>query len=312
MTALPGSDIDIFPINLGGNPFGWTTDEHASYAVLDAFVGAGGNFIDTADAYTEWIDGNRGGESETILGRWLADRGNRHEVAVATKVGLSSSRPGLSADNVQAAIDDSLRRLQSDYVDLYYAHRDDDSVAIEDQVRTFHALVESGKVRAVGLSNYSAERLREWCETADRNGMTVPAAIQPRYNLMARSEYETNIAPLVSECGLSVFSFPALASGFLTGKYQSESDFEGKARGTAARRYFDAGGLTVVEALVEIAARRDVAPATIAVAWLLAKGITAPIVSASRPDQLDAVMAAPTIDLTQDEVSALDHASRDF
>ncbi|MGB3687254.1 MAG: aldo/keto reductase [Ornithinimicrobium sp.] len=312
MTAFPGPGIDLFPINLGGNPFGWTADEEASFSVLDAFTAKGGTFIDTADAYTEWVEGNEGGESETVLGNWMQARNNRDDVLIATKIALSTSRPGLSRDNVAAGLHDSLRRLQTDHIDVYYAHRDDAEVSIADQVATFHSLVQSGKVRAIGLSNYSAERLREWCDTAKREGMTLPAAIQPRYNLVSRREYEREIAPLVAEFELAVFCFPALASGFLTGKYRTEADFEGKARGSAARRYFDAGGLPVVDALVEIAADRGIEPATVAVAWLLAKGITAPIASASRPEQLDSVIAAPGVDLTSDEVSALDHASRDF
>lgn len=312
MAAFPDPDTDLFPINLGGNPFGWTANEETSYSVLDAFAASGGTLIDTADAYTEWVDGNQGGESEAILGRWMQSRGNRDRVLIATKIGLSQSRPGLSHDNVTAGLQDSLRRLQTDYIDLYYAHRDDDNVSIRDQVETFGSLVHSGAVRAIGLSNYSAERLRRWCETARDAGMPVPVAIQPRYNLVSRREYERNIAPLVAEFELAVFCFPALASGFLTGKYRTEADFDGKARGTAARRYFDAGGLPVVDTLVEIAADRGIEPATVAVAWLLAKGITAPIASASRPEQLDAVMAAPAVDLTDDEVAALDHSSRDF
>ncbi len=312
MASLPGSPLDLFPINLGGNPFGWTADEAASFAVLDAFANAGGNFIDTADAYSVWVDGNTGGESETIIGAWMSARSNRDEVVIASKVAMLESRKGLSHDNVIAALDDSLARLGTDHVDLYYAHDDDEDVAIADQVATFAEVVESGKARAIGLSNYSPERMREWFETAYRGGMPTPAAIQPRYNLVSREGFERDYAPLAAEFGAFVFPYPALASGFLTGKYRSEADFEGQSRGSAARRYFDAGGLPVVETLLSIAENHHAQPATVALAWLLAKGITAPIASASVPDQLDALMAAPLLALGTEDIAALDEVSRNF
>ncbi|MGB3857925.1 MAG: aldo/keto reductase [Ornithinimicrobium sp.] len=312
MATLPGSTLDIFPINLGGNPFGWTTDQAQSFAVLDAFREAGGNFIDSADAYSMWVDGNSGGESETIIGQWMAARGNRDDVLIATKVGMLESRKGLAHDTVVAALDDSLQRLGTEHVDLYYAHYDDEDVAIADQVATFHSRVTAGKARAIGLSNFSPARMREWFETARREGMTMPSAIQPRYSLVSRSDYERDYAPIAEEFGVAVFNYPALASGFLTGKYRTDADFDGKPRGNAARRYSEAGGLQVVDALVEIAEARDTQPTTVALAWLLAKGITAPIASASRPDQLDATMAAPSLRLSNDDVAALDAASDSF
>lgn len=226
--TLPGSTLEIFPVTLGGNPFGWTADEAASCAVLDTFAAAGGNIIDSADAYSEWVDGNVGGESETILGRWMASRGNRDQIMVATKVALLGARKGLRHDNVVAALDDSLRRLGTDHIDLYYAHYDDPDVAIHDQVATFHSLVRSGKARAIGLSNFTAERMREWFDTAQREGMTMPSAIQPRYSLMKRADYERDYAQIAAAYDVAVFSYPALASGFLTGKYRVEADFEGK------------------------------------------------------------------------------------
>ncbi|MFK5644978.1 aldo/keto reductase [Ornithinimicrobium sp. LYQ121] len=312
MPTLPGSALDLFPINLGGNPFGWTADEEASFAVLDAFHEGGGNFVDTADSYSAWVDGHEGGESERIIGRWMTDRGVRHEVVVATKVAKKPGREGLAHDNVVAALDESLERLGTDHVDLYYAHFDDEEVPVADQVRTFHFLVTSGKVGAVGLSNYSPERMRAWFETATRERLTVPAAIQPRYSLVARASYERSYAPIVSEFGPLVFSYPALASGFLTGKYRTEADLEGAARGGAARRYLEAGGLRVVDVQVQIADRYDVTPATVALAWVLAKGVTAPIASVSRPEQLEALMAAPSLRLTTEDVAALDEASAGF
>jgi len=310
--VLPGSNLEIFPLNLGGNAFGWTADQARSFEVLDAYVKAGGNFIDTADVYSAWIDGNVGGESESIIGAWMTARGNREEVLIATKVGMFKSRPGLARDNVSVALDESLARLGTDCVDLYYAHSDDDKVSIADQVETFGAVVESGRARAIGLSNFSPERLREWCETARQAGMPTPAAIQPRYNLVAREGYEREYAPLAREFGLAVFPYPSLASGFLTGKYRTEADFDDQPRGGAARRYFEAGGLRVVDVLVSIAEDRDSQPATVAVAWLLAKGVTAPIASVSRPEQLDALMSAPSLVLTETEMTALDAASQGF
>lgn len=311
MSTLPGSDLPIFPVNLGGNAFGWTADEDASFAVLDRFVELGGTLVDTADSYAAWLD-QVGGQSETIIGSWLAARGNRDDVLVATKVARKPGREGLAHDNVVAALDESLERLRTDHVDLYYAHYDDEDVPVADQVATFDELVRSGRARSVGLSNYSPERMREWFETARREGMTVPVAIQPRYTLLSREAYERDYAPVVADFGPMVLSYPALASGFLTGKYRTEADLEGAPRGGAARRYLEAGGLRVVDALVEVADRYGVEPATVALAWLLAKGVTAPIASVSRPEQLDALMAAPALRLAEGDVARLDEASAGF
>ncbi|GGK70100.1 aldo/keto reductase [Ornithinimicrobium pekingense] len=311
MPTLPGSTVEIFPVNLGGNAFGWTADESTSFAVLDRFVELGGTFVDTADSYAAWVD-DVGGQSETILGRWLAARGSRDDVAVATKVARKPGREGLAHDTVVAALEESLDRLQTDHVDLYYAHYDDEEVPVAEQVATFDGLVRDGRVRAVGLSNFSPERMREWFETARREGASVPVAVQPRYSLVSRAGYERDYAPLVTEFGAMVFSYPALASGFLTGKYRSEADLEGQPRGAAARRYLEAGGLRVVEELVRVAEGYGVEPATVALSWVLAKGVTAPIASVSRPGQLDALMAAPGLQLSAADVAALDEASADF
>ncbi|WP_151524057.1 aldo/keto reductase [Serinicoccus kebangsaanensis] len=310
--TFPGTDRPFAPINLGGNPFGWTASADASFAVLDAFLDAGGAFVDTADAYSAWADGHEGGESEAIIGRWMADRGNRDQVLVATKVGKKPDRQGLGRASVLAALDESLDRLETDHVDLYYAHADDESVAIADQVATFDEVVTSGRARALGLSNYTPARLREFLETAASQDATLPTAIQPRYSLVSRGDYERTLAPLVAEFDLAVFCYPALASGFLTGKYRTEADFDGNARGGAARRYAEAGGLAVVDALVQVADRHGVEPATVALGWLLAKGVTAPIASASRPEQLAPLMAATGLRLTEDDVAELDEASASF
>lgn len=312
MTRIPRTDLDVFPLNLGGNTFGWTSDREASFAVLDAFVAAGGNFIDTADLYSVWAEGNTGGESETVIGEWIAARGNRDSVIIATKVGGLPTRQGLSAENVDAALTESLARLQTDYVDVYYAHYDDDSVAIEDQVRHAHSLVESGRVRHIALSNFSPERMREWFETAARLGLTRPVAIQPQYNLLHRAEYEQGFKPLAEEFDVAVFPFFALASGFLTGKYRTQEDFEGKAREGFASGHLTDDGLAVVDALVGIAEARAVEPATVALAWLLAKGVTAPVASARVPEQLPSLLAAPDLALTEAEVATLDDASQPF
>lgn len=311
MPSLPRSTVDIFPVNLGGNAFGWTSDEATSRQVLDRFVELGGTFVDTADSYAAWVD-EVGGQSETIIGRWLAARGRRDDVLIATKVARKPGREGLAHDNVIAALEESLQRLQTDHVDLYYAHYDDEDVPVADQVETFDSLVRDGRVRAVGLSNFSPERMREWFETARSTGASVPVAVQPRYSLVSRADYERDYAPLVEEFGAMVFSYPALASGFLTGKYRSEADLEGQPRGAAARRYLEAGGLRVVDQLVRIAQGYGVEPATVALGWVLAKGVTAPIASVSRPEQLDALMAAPSLRLTPEDVAALDEASQDF
>lgn len=312
MSTLPGSsDLPIFPVNLGGNAFGWTADEDASFAVLDRFVELGGTLVDTADSYAAWLD-QVGGQSETIIGSWLAARGNRDDVLIATKVARKPGREGLAHDNVVAALDESLERLRTDHVDLYYAHYDDEDVPVAEQVATFDELVRSGRARSVGLSNFSPERMREWFETARREGMTVPVAVQPRYTLVSREAYERDYAPVVADFGPMVLPYPALASGFLTGKYRTEADLDGAPRGGAARRYLEAGGLRVVDALVDVARGYGVEPATVTLAWLLAKGVTAPIASVSRPGQLDALMAAPDLRLSEDDVARLDAASAGF
>lgn len=306
------TDRPFVPLNLGGNPFGWTCPEDDAFAVLDHFHASGGSFVDTADAYSAWAEGHSGGESEAVIGRWMADRGTRADMRIATKVGKKPDRSGLAHDTVVAALDESLERLQTDHVDLYYAHADDESVPVEDQVATFHSLVEAGKVRAVGLSNYTPERLRAWVATAREQGMTVPAAIQPRYTLVSRTEYETELAPVARELDLAVFSYPALASGFLTGKYRTEADFAGNPRGGAARRYAEAGGLHVVDALVHVAERHGVAPSAVVIAWLLARDVTAPIASASRPEQLDPLFDGVRLQLDAEDVAELDGASAAF
>ncbi len=310
MSTLGSSGIEVFPLNLGGNVFGWTSDEATSHRVLDAFTGAGGNFIDTADGYSAWVPGNSGGESETIIGRWLAARGNRDRVVVATKVSQHPQFRGLAAANVAAAADASLARLGTDYIDLYYAHYDDESTPLEETAGAFDALVKAGKVRAVGVSNYTAGRIREWFEVARRNNFVLPVAVQPHYNLVARKAYEGNIAPVAAEEGLAVLPYYALASGFLTGKYRTTEDLARGPRGGGAKTYLNEDGLAVIKVLTDIAAGHDVEPASVALAWLRSRPqVAAPIASARTVEQLPALLASATLELTADEITALDEVS---
>ncbi len=312
LTRLPRTDLEVLPLNLGGNTFGWTSDRETSFAVLDAFVAAGGSFIDTADAYAAWAEGSEGGDSETVLGEWFEARGNREEIVLATKVGAKPSRTGLSAANVEAALDESLERLRTDRIDLYYAHYDDEAVSIEEQVRIADGLVRSGRVRHLGLSNYSPERMREWFEVATREGLTVPVAIQPHYNLLARAAYEKDYAPIAREFDAAVMPYFSLASGLLTGKYRTKEDLEGRARKGMVEDNLTEDALAVVDVLTEVAATHDAEPASVAIAWLLAKGTTAPIASASTPEQLPALLAGTALELSAQDVAALDEASAPF
>ena len=310
MTRIGTSDLDVFPLNLGGNTFGWTSSPEESHAVLDAFAAGGGNFLDTADGYSSWVPGNSGGESETIIGEWMTARGNRDDIVVGTKVSQHPSFPGLSAANVAAAADASLARLGTDRIDLYYAHFDDASVPLEETVGAFQDLVVTGKVRYVGVSNYSGERLEEWIAIAERNNYALPIALQPHYNLVHREPYESEFAPIVAAHRLGVMPYFSLASGFLTGKYRTEADLEGKARGRGAGQYLDARGLAVIGQLETIAAERRISIPTTALAWLRAQpGIVAPIASARTPDQVGDLLAAASVDLTDDELSRLDAVS---
>ena len=313
MTVIGSSDLDVFPLGLGGNTFGWTSDQETSFAVLDAYVAGGGNLIDSADSYSAWVPGNAGGESETIIGEWTAARRNRDSVIIATKVSRHPQFRGLSPSNVLAAADASLRRLRTDYIDLYYVHYDEPDVPVAEAAAAFHSLQEAGKIRHVGLSNITAPRLREWFAVARAEGWAPPVALQPHYNLVERATYETTFAPLAAEFGLGVLPYYALASGFLAGKYRSAADHAGAARQPGATRYLTSPtGPAVLAALDSIAADRggDVAPATVALAWLRSRpNVVAPLASARTVDQLPALLASATLDLTSDEIEALDKAS---
>lgn len=310
-TRLGGSDLEVFPLALGANTFGWTSDEPTSHAVLDAFLAAGGNFVDTADSYSAFADGNSGGESETILGRWFATRpGAREQVVLGTKVSRHPQFRGLAPETVALAANASLTRLGTDHLDLYSAHYDDPDTPLVETLAAFQALVDAGKVRHVGISNYSPARVAEWVRTARENGFDAPVALQPHYNLVTRTEFERDYAPLAREHDLGVTPYFALAAGFLTGKYRTVADLPGSTRGRMAAGYASPEGLAVVDVLAEVAAAHEAEIATVALAWLLAQPtVVAPIASARVVDQLGALTAAPALALTDAELARLTEAS---
>ena len=307
---LGRSALETAPIAFGGNVFGWTVDEPASFALLDAFVDAGFNLIDTADGYSAWVPGNQGGESETIIGKWLARSGKRDKVLIATKVAKLARRPGLGAANIALAAEDSLRRLQVDTIDLYQSHQDDPATPIEETLGAYARLIEQGKVRAIGASNFSAARLGESLAIAKKYNLPRYESLQPEYNLVARAGYETGLEALVRREEIGVISYYGLAGGFLTGKYRSEADLAKSARGQGVRKYLDARGLRIVAALDEVAARHRATPAQVALAWLIARpSITAPIASATSVRQLQEILAAVRIELAVEDIAQLDQAS---
>jgi aryl-alcohol dehydrogenase-like predicted oxidoreductase len=309
MARLHDTDLDVFPLCLGGNVFGWTADRDASFAVLDAYVAAGGNFIDTADVYSAFAPGNSGGESETLIGEWMAARGNRSEIIVATKVGKLEGRIGLAPDNVRAAIDDSLTRLQTDYVDLYYAHDDDQDTPLEDALDTFGDLEREGKVRYVAASNYTAPRLAEALEVSKREGLPRYVALQPHYNLMERAAYENGLAEVCTREGLACMPYWGLAKGFLTGKYRDGEDVDSPRAG-AAGSYLDDRGREVLTVLDEVAAAHDTTDAAVALAWLAAQPtVLAPIASARNTDQLTQILPFVELELSDDEIARLSDAA---
>jgi len=311
LRPLGRSDLSIAPLVLGGNVFGWSADEARSFEVLDAFADAGLSMIDTADVYSAWVPGNHGGESETIIGRWLARSGKRAQVQIATKVAKWSQRPGLSPQNIEAAADDSLRRLGIDTIDLYFAHEDDASVPLADTLGAFARLIEKGKVRAIGASNYSAARLAEALETSAKHNLPRYEAVQPEYNLLVRKDYESALEPLVQREQVGVVCYYALASGFLSGKYRSEADLgKSAARAGAVGKFLNGHGLRVLAALDDVAQRHGATPAQVALAWLIARpSITAPIASATSAAQVADLAAAVKLKLDADDLARLDAAS---
>lgn len=308
---IGGSDLSVFPLNLGGNVFGWTADEATSFEVLDAYTAAGGNFVDTADVYSAWVPGNSGGESETIIGRWLAARGNRDDIVVATKVGAHPDFKGLAAATIKAGAEASLRRLGTDRIDLYYTHFDDESVPVSEIITALDELVRSGKVRYIAASNISAARLRASLEFSTREGLARYVALQPNYNLVSRDTYEGELASVVSEYGLSALPYYGLARGFLTGKYRPGTTVDSPRAGAASQYLESERGLRVLDALDKTAAEHSVEPATVALGWLAAQPtVAAPIASARTVAQLPALLAVADLQLTPDDLELLDAASK--
>ncbi len=315
MTTRPlgKSGISVAPIALGGNVFGWTIDEKASFPILDAFLENGFNLIDTANMYSTWVPGNQGGESEAIIGNWLHARGNRDKFVLATKVGMpmGDGSQGLRKEYIIAQVEDSLRRLRTDYIDLYQSHQDDSSTPIEETLEAYTALVASGKVRAIGASNFGAQRLKESQSVAEAQSLVSYVSLQPQYNLVEREDYETNLEPYVLEQGLAVIPYYSLASGFLTGKYRSKEDLKKSARGGSVEGYLNGNGPEVLKALDHVSEEQSAPLASVALAWLIArKSITAPIVSATSVEQLQQSLKAATLTLTPEQIERLDQASR--
>lgn len=309
MARIGTTDLDVLPLNLGGNVFGWTADEQASSAVLDAFVEAGGSVVDTADVYSEWGDGHEGGESEATIGRWMAARGNRADVVIATKVGKLSTRRGTSRAVVRSAIDDSLKRLGTDYVDLYYAHEDDQDTPLEETVAALGEVVADGKARYVAASNFSPERLAEALRIADELGVARFVALQPHYNLVHRGDYEGPLQELAVREGLGVLPYSSLASGFLTGKYRDGAAVDSPRAGSAGR-YLDDRGRRVLAVLDEVAAAHGTSVTAVSLAWLRVQpGVVAPIASARSVEQLPDLLAGARLELADDEVAALSDVS---
>jgi aryl-alcohol dehydrogenase (NADP+) len=310
MRSVASTDLSVFPLCLGGNIFGWTIDEAQSFAVLDAYAAAGGNFLDTADSYSAWVPGNGGGESETIIGNWMAARGNRDDIVVATKVGKSPGVEGLGPATIRRAAEASLARLRTDRIDLYYAHLDDESTPLDETLGAFDELIREGKVRHIAASNYTAPRLAEALDLARGGDLPSYVAIQPHYNLVHREEYEGALAELCAREGVGCVPYLALASGFLTGKYRIGAADTGSPRAATARGYLDERGLAVLAVLDDLAATHATTLAAVALAWLAAQPtVAAPIASARTPEQLAELLPMATLELAEGELRRLAEAS---
>ena len=301
---IGASDLSTPPLVLGGNVFGWTADPKTSFAVLDAFMSGGGTMIDTADIYSAFVPGNKGGESETIIGEWLHARGRRDDVLIATKVGYKG---GLARSQIETAVEGSLQRLQTDHIDLYYAHTDDSDVPIDDVIETFDRLVKAGKVRAIAASNFQPDRLAAALDISEARGLARYNALQPHYNLVDRKNFEGPLQQLCIARNLAVFPYYGLASGFLTGKYREETDSQGKARARAVDKYLNERGFRILAALDEVAADTGRSLAQVALAWLAAQpGVTAPIASATNVRQVEDLLGAMRLQLTPAQIARLD------
>ncbi len=309
---INNTDLEITRINLGGNVFGWTLDESQSFDILDQFVERGGNFIDTADTYPWWVNGT-GGLSETIIGNWMKSRGNRRNLVIATKVGSETKEHGfdISRKHILQSVDESLQRLQTDYIDLYYTHFDDEKTPVEETLSAYDEIIKAGKVRYIGASNVSPDRLEASFDASQKNNFPKYVALQPHYNLVERTKYENKYRSLVEKHNLSVFPYWSLAAGFLTGKYRSEADFGKSVRGAGAKQYLNEKGFAVLDALDKVSGKHETSQAAVALAWLLAQPhIGAPIASATKASQLDALFAAMGLTLDKNDLDLLDTASK--
>ncbi|MBD1367272.1 aldo/keto reductase [Mucilaginibacter sp. ZT4R22] len=309
---LGKSGLIVHPFVFGGNVFGWTADEKTSFGLLDAFIDSGFDFVDTADVYSKWVPGHTGGESETIIGNWIKQGGKRDKIILATKVGkpMGEGKTGLSKAYITKAVEDSLKRLQTDYIDLYQSHEDDTNTPLEETLATFTDLIKQGKVRAIGASNYSGARLREALQVSKDNGFARYESLQPEYNLYAREDYEHQYESLCRENNLGVITYFSLASGFLTGKYRSEADLDKSKRGGGIKKYLNPRGYKILAALDKVAAEYNATPAAVALAWVMARpGITGPIASATSIQQLKEIGKAAELNLSPEATELLTTAS---
>jgi aryl-alcohol dehydrogenase-like predicted oxidoreductase len=307
LRPLGSSGLLTPPLILGGNVFGWTADERTSFRIMDAFVAGGGTMIDTADTYSAWAPGNRGGESETVIGNWLAARGRRDDVLIATKVGFAG---GLSAANIEQAVEGSLRRLRTDYIDLYYAHRDDQEVPLEETLEAFDRLVRSGAVRALGASQIEADRLERALDLSAAHGWTGYSVLQTWYSLVERPRFEDALAPLVQARGLGMAAFFALANGYLTGKYRSLADLAKSVRADRVEEYLEGRGPAILAAMDQVAEELGARPAQVALAWTAAQpGVTAPLASATSVEQLEELLGSLELRMSEDQLGRLNAAS---
>ena len=313
MRKLGRSGLEVAPLAFGGNVFGWTADEATSMRLLDRFVDEGFNFIDTADMYSRWAPGNEGGESETVIGNWLKKSGKRDKVVIATKLGMEMGpdKKGLSPAYIRRAVEDSLKRLQIDHIDLYQSHTDDAATPLADTLGTYDELIKAGKIRVIGASNYSAERFEEALAVSENNNLPRYESMQPNYNLYDRADFEAKLQDVCVRNDVSVISYFSLASGFLTGKYRSEADLAGKSRAGMVKKYLNDRGYRILDALDNVAKETSSTPARVAIAWLMAQpGITAPIASATSLPQLEELFAATRLELDAAQLEQLDAASR--
>ena len=309
---LGGSDLEVAPIAFGGNVFGWTIEEQTSIDILDQFVADGFNLIDTADVYSRWNPGNQGGESETIIGNWMKSRNNRQQIVISTKVGgdMGTGRKGLSKDYIVTAVEASLKRLQTDYIDLYFSHFDDPATPVQETLEAYDQLIKAGKVRWIGASNFSAARLKEALDASKNDGLPKYQVYQPEYNLYSREKYEQEYEQLIMDNQLGVINYYALASGFLTGKYRSEADLQKSPRGGGVKSFLNDRGFRILNALDQVSEQYNSNPASVAIAWLIARpSITAPIASVTNTIQLESLKEAAALQLSAEDISILDEVS---